>query len=68
MIVTAASQSATLLSVTVNIYICLYSLRDALHCIALQPNTTLLDCTLYPMQYPDVSYIYLRGIVPLVYI
>ena len=29
---------------------CKYSLRDASQCIA-QPNTTLLDCILYPMQY-----------------
>ena len=28
-----------------------YSLRNAFHCIA-QPNTSLLDCILYPMQYP----------------
>ncbi len=28
-----------------------YSLRDAFRCIA-QPNTTLLDCILYSMQYP----------------
>jgi len=30
---------------------CKYSLRDAFQCIA-QPNTTLLDCMLYLMQYP----------------
>ena len=30
---------------------CKYSLRDAFQCIA-QPNTTLLDCILYLMQYP----------------
>ena len=30
---------------------CKYSLRGACQCIA-QPNTTLLDCILYLMQYP----------------
>ncbi len=30
---------------------CKNSLRDAFQCIA-QPNTTLLDCILYQMQYP----------------
>ena len=30
---------------------CKNSLRDAFQCIA-QPNTTLLDCILYGMQYP----------------
>ena len=37
---------------------CKYSLRDAFQCIA-QPNTTLLDCMLYPMQY-----LYDPGILP----
>jgi len=45
-IVTAASLSATLFSLIVT-----NSLRDAFQCIA-QPNPTLLDCILYPMQYP----------------
>ncbi len=37
---------------------CKYSLRGAFQCIA-QPNTTLLDCILYQMQY-----VYDPGILP----
>jgi len=49
--VSAAFQSATLLSMTVNI-------ASEAHCNAM-PNTTLLDCMLYQMQY-----LYDPGILP----